>query len=253
MVLNRNQKPLDKPEVRQAIASLIDRPLLTQRIYRGQAEPVYSLIPTSFDSYKPVFKDAYGDGQVEKVKALLTQAGFSKNKPFELEIYYASGAADRAQVVATLKEYAAQKLEGIMQIKPQAVDQTTLFSNAQKGIYQSYLVSWSPDFGDADNYIQPLLSCVKGSGEKGCEKGASQSQGSFYYSEQMNKLIESERKEKDPQARKKIFADIQDLMAKDVPMIPLWLKKDYAFSQKPIKDVTLNPVLGPTFWEVSKS
>jgi len=69
----------------------------------------------------------------------------------------------------------------------------------------------------------------------------------------MNKLIDAERKEKDPQARKKIFADIQDLMAKDVPMIPLWLKKDYAFTQKPIKDVTLNPVLGPTFWEVSKS
>ena len=253
MVLNRNQKPLDKLEVRQAIASLIDRPLLTQRVYRGQAEPVYSLIPTSFDSYKPVFKDAYGDGQVEKVKALLTQAGFSNNKPFELEIYYASGAAERAQIVATLKEYAAQKLGGIMQIKPQAVDQTTLFSNAQKGIYQSYLVSWIPDFGDADNYIQPLLSCAKGSVEKGCEKGASQSQGSFYYSEQMNKLIDAERKEKDPQARKKIFADIQDLMAKDVPMIPLWLKKDYAFTQQPVKEVKLNPVLGPTFWEVSKS
>jgi peptide/nickel transport system substrate-binding protein len=69
----------------------------------------------------------------------------------------------------------------------------------------------------------------------------------------MNKLIDAERKEKDPQARKKIFADIQDLMAKDVPMIPLWLKKDYAFTQQPVKEVKLNPVLGPTFWEVSKS
>jgi len=253
MVLNRNQKPLDKLEVRQAIASLIDRPLLTQRVYRGQAEPVYSLIPTSFDSHKPVFKDAYGDGNVEKVKALLTKAGFSKNKPFELEIYYASGAADRAQTVTTLKEYAAQKLEGMMQIKPQAVDQTTLFSNVEKGVYQSYLVSWSPDFGDADNYVQPLFSCSKGSVEKGCEQGASQSQGSFYYSEQMNKLIEAERKEKDPQVRKKIFGEIQDLMAKDVPFVPLWVKKDYAFTQKPVKDVKLNPVLGLTFWEVSKS
>jgi peptide/nickel transport system substrate-binding protein len=69
----------------------------------------------------------------------------------------------------------------------------------------------------------------------------------------MNKLIENQRKEKNPEARKKIFAEIQDLLAKDVPFIPLWLKKDYAFSQKPVKDVKLNPVLGPTFWEVSKS
>jgi peptide/nickel transport system substrate-binding protein len=226
---------------------------MAKRIYRGQVEPVYSLIPTNFDSYKPVFKDAYGDGNVEKVKQLLTKAGFSKTKPFELELYYSSGSSDRAQVVATLKEYVAQKLEGIMQIKPQAVEQTTLFSNVAKGIYPSYIVAWSPDFGDADNYVQPLVSCSKGSAAKGCEDGASQSQGSFYYSEQMNKLIEAQRKEQNPEARKKIFAQIQDLIAKDVPMVPLWLKKDYAFTQKPVKNVLINPVLGPTFWDISKA
>ena len=253
MVLNVKQKPLDKVEVRQAIASLIDRPLLTQRVYRGQAEPAYSLIPTKFDTYKPVFKDTYGDGNVEKAKELLTKAGFSKTKPFELDIYYSSNSAERSQVVATIKEYAAQKLDGMMQIIPKAVETTTLFANVEKGLYPSYLVAWTPDFGDADNYIQPFLSCSKGSAEKGCEQGASQSQGSFYYSEQMNKLIESQRKEKNPEARKKIFAEIQDLVVKDVPMIPLWLKKDYAFSQQSVKDVKLNPVLGPKLWEVSKS
>jgi len=253
MVLNVKQKPLDKVEVRQAIASLIDRPLLTQRVYRGQAEPAYSLIPTKFDTYKPVFKDTYGDGNVEKAKELLTKAGFSKTKPFELDIYYSSNSAERSQVVATIKEYAAQKLDGMMQIIPKAVETTTLFANVEKGLYPSYLVAWTPDFGDADNYIQPFLSCSKGSAEKGCEQGASQSQGSFYYSEQMNKLIESQRQEKNPEARKKIFAEIQDLIVKDVPMIPLWLKKDYAFSQQSVKDVKLNPVLGPKLWEVSKS
>jgi peptide/nickel transport system substrate-binding protein len=200
-----------------------------------------------------VFKDTYGDGNVEKAKQLLTKAGFSKTKPFELDIYYSSSSAERSQVVATIKEYAAQKLDGMMQIIPKAVETTTLFANVEKGLYPSYLVAWTPDFGDADNYIQPFLSCSKGSAEKGCEQGASQSQGSFYYSEQMNKLIESQRKEKNPEARKKIFAEIQDLIVKDVPMIPLWLKKDYAFSQQSVKDVKLNPVLGPKLWEVSKS
>ncbi len=252
IVLNVKQKPLDQVEVRQAIAAFIDRPLLTERVYRGQAEPTYSIVPTRFDSYKPTFKDAYGDGNVEKVKELLTKAGFSKEKPFELEIYYSSSSAERAQVVGTLKEYADQKLEGIMQIKPQGVETTTLFANAGKGLYQSYLVAWSPDFGDADNYIQPLFSCTKGSVETGCEDGASKSQGFNYYSEQMNQLIQAERKEQNPEARKKIFADIQDLLAKDVPYVPLWLKKDYAFTQQPIKEVKINPVLGPTFWEVSK-
>lgn len=253
MVLNIKQKPLDQVEVRQAIASLIDRPLLTKRVYRDQAEPAYSLIPNSFDTSKPVFKDTYGDGNVEKAKQLLTKAGFSKAKPFTLDIYYSSNSAERAQVVSTIKEYIAQKLEGVMQVIPKAVETATLFANIEKGLYPSYLVAWLPDFGDADNYIQPFLSCSKGSAEKGCEQGASQTQGSFYYSEQMNKLIEAQRKEKNPEARKKIFAEIQDLLAKDVPMIPLWLKKDYIFSQKNIKDVKLNVVLGPKFWLISKS
>lgn len=252
LVLNVKQKPLDQLEVRAAIASLIDRPLITERVYRNQAEPIYTVIPTSFDAHKPTFQQPYGDGNVEKVKELLTQAGFSKDKPFELEIYYSSSSSDRAQTVSILREYVAQRLEGIMQIIPQAVESTTLFANAPKGLYQSYLVTWLPDFGDPDNYIQPLFSCAKGSVETGCEQGASQSHGFFYYSDRMNQLIQDERREQDPSARKEIFAEIQDLLAQDVPVVPLWQKKQYAFVNKVVQNVTLNPVLGPTFWDVSK-
>ncbi|HEY9596577.1 MAG TPA: ABC transporter substrate-binding protein [Cyanophyceae cyanobacterium] len=252
LVLNVKQKPLDQVEVRQAIASVIDRPLIVERVYRNLATPAYSIVPKNFDTNKPVFKDAYGDGNVAKAKELLTKAGFSTTKPFELEIWYASSSAEREQMVTLLKEYVAQKLEGIMQIKPQPVESTTLFGNIGKGVYPSYLVAWFPDFGDADNYISPFFTCNKGSEATGCQEGASQSQGFFYYSEQMNTLIQSERKEQNPETRKKIFADIQDLIAKDVPLVPFVQKIDYAFAQKPIKNIELNPVLGLSFWNVNK-
>lgn len=252
LVLNVKQKPLDRLEVRQAIAALIDRPLITERVYKKQAEPVYSIVPTSFDAHKPTFKESYGDGNVVMVKELLTQAGFSQEKPFELEIYYASNSSEREQVASTLREYAAQKLDGIMQIKPQPIESTTLFANAPKGLYQSYMVAWFPDFGDPDNYIQPFFSCAKGSAATGCEEGASQTQGFFYYSDRMNQLIQNERTEQNPEARQKIFAEIQDLLAADVPYVPLWQKKEYAFVQKPVQNVTLNPVLGPIFRDVSE-
>jgi peptide/nickel transport system substrate-binding protein len=247
-----NVKQIEQLEVRQAIAAMIDRPLITERVYKQQAEPIYSIVPTNFEAYKPTFQEPYGDGNVEKVKELLTQAGFSQDKPFELEIYYASNSSEREQTVSTLREYAAQKLDGIIQIKPQPVESTTLFANASKGLYQSYLVAWFPDFGDPDNYIQPFFSCAKGSVETGCEQGASQSQGFFYYSDRMNQLIQDERTEQNPEVRQKIFAKIQDLLAEDVPLVPLWQKKEYAFVQKPVQNVNLNPVLGPTFWNVSK-
>jgi peptide/nickel transport system substrate-binding protein len=252
MALNVKQKPLDKLEVRQALAYLMDRKLINERILRKQAQPAYTLIPTSFDASQPTFETAYGDGNIAKAKELLTKAGFTPTNPLKLEIWFPSGSAARQQVASTLREYAAQKLEGILEIQPQPVEATTLFGQIGKGIYQSVLVDWYPDFSDPDNFIHPLVSCSKGSEATGCEDGASKSQGSFYYSDRMNKLIEQERAEQDPQKRKQIFAEIQDLLAKDVPVIPIWQPKEYAFAKKGLEQVQLDPIQQLPLWEIGK-
>lgn len=250
--LNVKQVPLDNLVVRQAIAAMIDRPLLTERIYKKQAQPLYSMIPDTFDSYKPVFQTAYGDGNITKAKELLAQAGYSKENPLNLELVYPAYSLTREQIASTLREYAAQKLEGIVQIQPKAEEGATFFANSAKGIYQTILQDWYPDFGDADNYIQPFLSCAKGTADKGCEQGASQSQGLFYYSDRMNQLISQQRKEQNPEARKKIFAEIQDLIAQDVPSVPLVQNKDYVFGQKNIQSLQVDPILKLPLWEIKK-
>lgn len=252
MVLNVKQKPLDQLEVRQALASLMDRKLINERILRNQAQPAYTLIPTSFEASKPTFETAYGDGNIAKAKELLTKAGFSKEKPLKLEIWYPTGSAVRQQVASTLREYAAQQLEGILQIQPQPVEAPTLFANIGKGIYQTALVDWYPDFSDADNFIQPLVSCSKGSEAQGCQEGASKSQGSFYYSDRMNQLIEQERAEQNPQKRQQIFAEIQELLAKDIPLIPIWQPKEYAFAKQALKQVQLDPIQQIPLWQIAK-
>lgn len=252
MTLNTKLEPLNKPEVRQAIAALIDRKLINERVLRNQSEPAYSMIPNTFDVSKPIFQTAYGDGNIPKVKELLAKAGFSKEKPLKLEVWYPSGSAIRQQVASTLREYANQQLEGVVEIQPQAVESASFFANIRKGIYQSALVDWYPDFSDPDNYIQPLISCSKGSEATGCQEGASQSQGSFYYSDRMNQLIKQQRSEKDPAKRSTIFAEIQELMAKDVPLIPLWQSKDYAFAKKGVQNVQLDPIQQLPLWEIKK-
>lgn len=252
MVLNTQLEPFNKLEVRQAIAALINRKLINDRVLRNQSQPAFSLIPTSFDVSEPTFDQAYGDGNTAKAKELLVKAGFTKDKPLTFEIWYPSTSAIRQQVASTLKEYAARELDGIVEIQPKGVESPTLFSNLSKGIYQSALVDWYPDFPDADNFIHPLVSCTKGSETTGCQEGASKSQGSFYYSDRMNKLIEQQRTEQDSEVRKQIFAEIQQLLATDVPVIPLWQAKEYAFAQKSIQDVKLDPIVQVPFWEIKK-
>ncbi len=252
MTLNTKSKPLDKLEVRQAIAAAMDRPLINDRVLRGQAQPLYSLIPTTFDVNKPVFKELYGDANTAKAKELLTKAGYSAANPFILQIWHPTGSTKRALVASTIAALAKLKMDGIMQVEINSVESPTLFQNIEKGIYPAVLVDWYADFFDADNYIQPFLDCATGSVAGGCEKGASQGQGSFYYSDRVNQLIAKQRQEANPQTRKALFAEIQDILGRDVPFIPLWQDKDYTFAQNNITGVRLEPTQSFPFWFLKK-
>jgi peptide/nickel transport system substrate-binding protein len=252
MTLNIKSQPLDKLEVRQAIAAAMDRPLINDRVLRGQGQPLYSLIPTTFDVQKPVFKELYGDANTAKAKELLTKAGYSATNPFVLQIWYPSASTKRALVASTMEALAKLKMDGIMQVEINSVEGPTLLQNIEKGIYPAVLVDWYADFFDADNYIQPFLDCATGSAAGGCEKGASQGQGSFYYSDRVNQLIDKQRKEANPQTRKALFAEIQDILGQDVPFIPLWQDKDYTFAQNSITGVRLEPTQSFPFWFLKK-
>ncbi len=253
MVLNLNSEPLNNKSVRQALASIIDRNLLNERVLQGKAEPVYSLIPTKFNGYKPVFQENYGDGNFDKAKQLLKQAGYSQENPVKIEIWYAANSTKRQLTASTLKASVEQKLEGLMELELNSVEAATAFKNLDKGVYQTFMLDWYGDFVDADNYIQPFLECTKGSPEKGCEQGASQFQGSFYYSDRINQLIQQQRQEQNPEKRQAIFIEIQELLGEDVPFIPLWLDKDYVFTQKNISGVSLEPTQQFPLWTINKS
>lgn len=252
LVLNLNREPLDQQNVRQAIASLIDRQLIKDRVLQGLAEPIYSLIPTSFPTYQPTFQERYGDGNVTQAKEFLQQAGFSADNPVTLELWHPAGSRIRALVATTLKAYADERLEGILQFEPRSVESATAFSNLPKGIYPTFLVDWYPDFLDADNYIHPFLSCSEGSADGGCRSGGAQTQGSFYFSDRVNQLIEQQREVQDPQLRQEIFAQIQTILAEDVPYIPLWQNKEYAFAQSNLQGVTINPSQNFPFYTLRK-
>ena len=253
MALNTRQKPLDQPQVRQAIAYLIDRPLLKERVLQGQGEALYSLVPSTFDVSQPVFQTAYGDGNAEKAKELLQQAGFSPTNPAVIPVWYPSNSPTRTLAAQALQALAQERSGGLLKFESNAVEAATAFKEISKGVYPAFLLDWYPDFLDADNYVQPFLDCPKGSAEKGCESGGSQTQGSFYYNDRMNQLISQQRQEQNPEARKKIFAEIQEILAKDVPYIPLWQSKDYAFFQKGVSGVQISPTQTLPFVSIQKA
>jgi peptide/nickel transport system substrate-binding protein len=239
--VNVKSPPLDSPEVRQLVASLIDRNLLQERVFRGQVEPLYSLIPTTSEFYKPVFQSG------------LAQLEANKTNPLRVDFWYRSNLTSNQMASITLKASIQRKTNEAVQVKLDGVESATAYNNLDKGVYPIFMLDWSPDFFDPDNYIQPFVACAKGSPETGCEDGASHLQGSFYYNDRINQLIDQERKEQDPQRRKQIFTEIQDIIARDVPFIPLWQAKDYLFAQKGISGAQIEPTQKVPLWTIRKS
>ncbi len=252
MALNMQTDALKQLLVRKAIASLIDRKLLNERILQGQGEALYSMIPKSFAAYQPVFQQAYGDHNVEKAKQFLQQAGFSKENPVRVQIWHSSGSIPNSIVAALLKALSKRDLDNAIQFEPNSIAGAAFFRNVGKGLYESSLSNWYPDFLDPDNYIYPFLDCANGSVSQGCEEGGAQSQGSFYYNPKMNELIAQQRRELNPEKRNAIFGEIQTILAEDIPYIPLWQTKDFAFAQNAIAGAVINPSQTFPFWTLEK-
>jgi len=220
---------------------------------QGQGEPVYSLIPKTFDVYKPVFQKVYGDDNLALAKKLLSEAGYSAQNPVIVEIWHNSTSITFSILAAILKALAERDLDGAIQFQPNSIARTAFFGYVSQGIYQTSLSNWYPDFLDADNYVYPFLYCDKGTQAKGCEEGGPQNQGSSYYSDRINQTLIRQRQEQNPQMRKALFAEIQTLLAQDVPYIPLWQTKDYAFAQEGIDGVTINPSQTFPFWTIKRN
>jgi peptide/nickel transport system substrate-binding protein len=252
LTLNQKMEPLDDVNVRRAIAALIDRPLLNERVFQGQAEPLYSLLPDSLEQHQPVFQEVFGDANTEAARQFLETAGFSEENPLELDLWYISTSTTGSNASTVMKASMEQQLPGLVQVTVNSVESATAFENLGNGLYPTFLLNWYPDFYDPDTYIEPFMSCEEGSPETLCESGQSQLGGSFYYSEQANALVAAQREATDPDERNQAIVAIQDLLAEDVPYIPLWTPKDHAFAQSGVTNFTIQPTQQVLFWQVSK-
>ncbi len=263
MMLNVKQKPLDNPAVRQAVAAVVDRPGMNQRVFYGQGKPLYSLIPDSFPQSQAGFKAAYssatGGSNLVKAKELLKKAGFSAQNPARVQIWYKSSTISDKMVANFLRAYSNKNMEGILILEPNAAEATAFSKMLKTGAYPVAFQTWYPDFIDVDTYVQPFLECPKADKVKegvlgqGCEEGGSAEQGSFYYDAAMNKMIADQGKALNLAERLSILQNIQSKAVKDVPQIPLFQTKDFIFSRPGISGANTDPLQNLQYSTIKKS
>ncbi|WP_267246236.1 ABC transporter substrate-binding protein [Streptomyces sp. PR69] len=236
---NTEAAPVKDKAVRQAIASVVDRGEIAAKVYGSTAEPLYSLIPSSIASHTNSFYNKYGEPSGEKAEQILTEAGV--DTPVKLTLNYTTdkyGAGTEKEFEALRDQLNASKLFDVS-IKGA---EWSAFRQAQKrGDYAVYGLGWFPDFPDPDNYTAPFLA-------------KDNFLNSPYANDKVRELIPQSRREADRAAASSAFTEIQEIVATDVPVLPLWQGKQYVAARGNVRGVewVLNASSDLQLWELSR-
>ncbi|WP_405619850.1 ABC transporter substrate-binding protein [Streptomyces sp. NBC_01508] len=224
--------------VRQAVASLVDRGQIASEVYGSTAEPLYSLIPATITSHTNSFFNKYGEPDRAEAARLLEDAGV--DTPVKFTLNYTTDHYGEA----TAKEFETLQRQlnagGLFDVDIKGTEWSKFRPAQTRGDYTVYGMGWFPDFPDPDNYIAPFLD-----------------EDNFLNAPYVNKqvsghLIPQSRSEAERSAAAKDFARIQDIVAEDVPVLPLWQGKQYVAAADDISGVewALNPSGELLVWEL---
>lgn len=244
LVLNTQLEPLNNLSVRQAIAAAIDRSLLQERVFLGQAEPLYSLVPPNLPGAVEVFPRT----DVDQARQFLREAGFSEANPAQTSLWYAAENTRAELIARTLQANLQTSLEGLLNLDLQAVEAATLFSNLNKGTYPLVLLGWGPDFLDADNYLQPFVGCDRIEANA-CLEGAAFEHGTFWGDSELQTLVQAQR-EAPASERDAILERLQTRIAETIPFIPLIQGQDVAVARPDLSGISLTPQQGLRLWHL---
>ncbi|MFD3622865.1 ABC transporter substrate-binding protein [Streptomyces sp. NPDC058676] len=235
-----NAPTVKSKAVRQAMAQLINRSELVSKVYGSQAEPLFSMVPASITGHSNAFFNKYGDPNVTKAKSLLSQANVTA--PVKLTLHYTTdhyGPATKQEFEVLQKQL---NDSGLFDVSIEGAPWSTFRSAEQKGEYDVYGMGWFPDFPDADNYLAPFLDKDNTIGSP------------YVNSEIRNTLIPESRREADRLSAAASLTDIQDIVADDVPVLPLWQGKQYVAARDDVTGTAyaLNSSSTLQLWELGR-
>ncbi|TWG02051.1 ABC transporter substrate-binding protein [Streptomyces brevispora] len=227
--------------VRQAMAQVIDRGQIASEVYGTTAEPLYSLIPSSIAGHTNSFFNKYGEPSTAKAAAILEDARI--HTPVKFTLHYTTDHYGDA----TANEFRTLRKQlndtGLFDVTVQGSPWAKYRPAELRGEYAVYGMGWFPDFPDPDNYTAPFLD-----------------EDNFLNSPYdsavaQKKLIPQSRRETDRSLAAPTFEQLQDIVAEDVPVLPVWQGKQYVASRDGVTGVewAVNSAADLQLWELGRS
>ena len=227
--LNCEDPILKDPRVREAIALAIDRPQIIKQKLRGRA-----VIATSF---LPAFHWAHDSTQtarsfdLRRSKRLLDEAGYPDPdgdgpQPRMTLTYRTSSVRWRVALATVIAHMLG---EAGIAVDLRVNEFATFFADVKKGNFQIFSMQ-IPEIVEPDLYDNFFASNRIPTRENP-DAGGNRYR---YRNPELDRLLEEGRTTLEQSERKRIYAAVQQILARDLPMIPLWHEDNFAIVRREV-------------------
>ena len=226
LTLNTQSPPLDNVKVRQAIAYAINRENIIQQLLLGYGKIAHSILPEESWAYSPGHVYNYDPAMAKK---LLAEANFHPDKPivFKLSGTSIAGRQYAGVIQNDLKEVG-------IPIEIQTSEINTLFDELRRGNFQIAYGQWVGGNQDPIFYKDLFASSEIPTSER------SSRNRSRYSNPELDALIDQAVNTYDRQKARDLYVKIQDIVSRDVPVLPLWYQSNVVIARKTVGNIQVN-------------
>jgi peptide/nickel transport system substrate-binding protein len=234
--LNGDDPILKDVRVRRAIAYAIDRKTLIHTKLHDRAVAATGMLPTFHWAYAPDV-DRY-EFDPEKAKRLLDEAGYrdpdGDGPAPRFTITYKTQSNKLRVAIATVIASMLQKV-GIG-VDLRVYEFATFFADIKKGNFQMFTMQ-IPEISEPDLYTN-FFASERIPTRENLDAGGNRVR---YRSAAVDRLLDEGRRTLDRKERRRVYGEIQRILARDLPVVSLWHEDNIVAKRKQVVGFEIFP------------
>ena len=231
VAFNNHRGPLKEAETRRALVRAVNVPALVRRTLGRLAIPAHGVIPPGLLGHAATsggsgaHAAASPDSSVEATVSRETVELSATMHP----IFFGELAAFARELSEAFREI------GFL-IKPVNKTMAEYIEMNRKAETDLSIGRWGADYPDADTFVYGVLHSTAGN------------MGRYVQRSDLDQLIEQARAETDPRVRHSLYRTIEELIAKDALLLPLFHDQVYAFARPEVGGFDMVGQTSPTIY-----
>ena len=221
-----NDPQLKDVTLRKAISEAIDRDTITKTLFNGSRLPLRDWVPPFIDGYK-----ADGCGQACVYDEAQAKADYAKTAGYKgtMQLSVNAGASHELWAQAVCNNLnTVLGIDCQVNVVPKFA---TLLDQVAKGELQGiFRAGWAMDYPSMENYLAPIY----GTG--------AQSNGAKYSNPAFDAKLVEAAAASDVASANKLYREAVDMLAKDLPSVPMWYYNTAAAWSDRVTNVIVTPM-----------